>query len=271
MKWNKKKIIRWVKVVALLYGSIGIALYYLQEKFLFHPVSLPRDYRYKFAMPFEEDELALSKTDTMSYVRFYPSDSMRKGVVLYFHGNRENINRYAPFTTTFTRNGYEVWMPDYPGFGKSVGERSESNIYHQVLQLYRMARSRYGSDSIVIYGKSLGTGFAAYVALNGPARRVVLETPYHSIPALFGCYAPIYPTGPMSTYQIPAHEYLAEARTPITIFHGTSDWVIPYRCAARLKKVLKPSDEFITIEGGGHHNLASYPQYQQKMDSLLRR
>ncbi len=271
MKLNKKKIFRWVKVLALLYGIIGIALYYLQEKFLFHPVALSRDYTYKFDVPFKEIDVPFNNTDTISMVQFLPKDRVRKGVVLYFHGNRQNINRYASFANSFTKNGYEVWMEDYPGFGKSVGDRSEKNLYFQALQLYRMAQSRYHEDSIIVYGKSFGTGIAAYVAVNSNCSRLLLETPYYSIPALFSCYAPVYPTSSLSTYKIPTNKYLAGAVMPVTIFHGTSDWVIPYRCAARLKPLLKPADEFITIPGGTHHNLAEFDLYNQKLDSLLTR
>jgi uncharacterized protein len=270
MKLNKKKVFRWLKVLALLYGIIGIALYYLQEKFLFHPVPLSRDYVYKFDVPFKEIEVPLNKTDTMSMVQFFPKDSVRKGVVLYFHGNRQNINRYAPFAASFTNQGYEVWMEDYPGFGKSVGDRSEKNLYHQALQLYNMAKSRFHEDSIIVYGKSFGTGIAAYIAANSNCKRLLLETPYYSIPVLFSCYAPIYPTSSMSTYKIRTNEYLTDATMPVTIFHGTSDWVIPYRCAAKLKPLLKPTDEFVTIPGGTHHNLATFDLYHRKLDSILK-
>ncbi len=271
MKLNRKKIGRWLKILLLLYGALGITYYYLQEKFLFHPVPLAPGYAYHFDMPFAEVTIPFSKTDTISMVKFFPKDSLRRGVVLYFHGNRENINRYAPFTEVFTRHGYEVWIEDYPGFGKSVGTRDENTLYNQALQLYKMAQSRYHDDSIIIYGKSLGTGIASYTASLSKAKRLILETPYYSIPALLGCYAPIYPVSAMSTYKLPTHHYLEDLSMPITIFHGNNDWVIPYRCAARLKKVLKPADEFITIDGGTHHNLYSKPVYQQTIDSLLRR
>jgi uncharacterized protein len=271
MQLNRKKIWRWLKIGILLYCSIGIALYYLQETFLFHPDPLPRSYAYTFNAPFDEIEIPFSTTDTLNMVRFFPKDSLRRGVVLYFHGNRENVNRYAPFAAIFTRHGYEVWMPDYPGFGKSVGDRSEAILCNQALQVYKMAQSRYADDSILIYGKSLGTGLATYTAFYSKAKRVILETPYSSIPDLFGCYAPIYPVSAMCSYKMPSIQYLDSLPLPITIFHGTDDWVIPYRCAARLKKVLKPGDEFVTIEEGTHHNLYAQPIYQQKMDSLLQK
>ena len=70
-------------------------------------------------------------------------------------------------------------------------------------------------------------------------------------------------------YKIPTNKFLQEVNYPITIFHGTDDGVIPYRCAVKLKAVLKPTDEFITIENGTHHNLNDFTLFHQKLDTLL--
>jgi uncharacterized protein len=266
---NKKKIFRWIKMIIIVYGSIGIALFYLQEKLLFHPVVLGRDYQYKFDVPFKEAELAFNDTDTLNMVQFFAQGDTAKGVVLYFHGNKENINRYAKFAGNFTRQGYEVWMQDYPGFGKSTGNRSEAILYQQARQFYKLALSKYTANRIIIYGKSFGTGLAAYTAAAGNCKQLILETPYYSIPALFDCYAPIYPNQRMARYQLPVYQYVQETKQPVTIFHGTDDGVIPYRCAAKLKQVLKPGDQFITIDNGTHHNLNDFKQYHQVLDSLL--
>jgi alpha-beta hydrolase superfamily lysophospholipase len=265
----KKKIFRWTKIIVLLYCIIGIALYYLQDYFLFHPTVLDRNYRYQFDMPFKEVEIPFNKTDTLNMVQFTPVDSVRRGVVIYFHGNKENINRCAKFATNFTRHGYEVWMADYPGYGKTIGERTEKIIYQQSVQIYKMALTKYKKDSIIIYGKSLGSGIAAYLASVSDCKRLILETPYSSIPDLMSCYVFIYPTYRISNYKIPTYQYLQEIKLPITIFHGTDDRVIPYRCSKKLKEVLKSSDEFITIEKGLHNNLTDFPLYHQKLDSLL--
>ena len=272
---KRKTVLRWLKIIIIAYCSIGIVLYYLQEKFLFHPEKLSSAYVYSFPQdsankfPFEEINIPFNNTDTVNMIKFFPEDPVRRGVVVYFHGNRENIERYAKFAANFTKAGYEVWMEDYPGFGKSTGERTEKKMYSQALQIQKMAAARYGKDSIIIYGKSFGTGIAAYVAAESDNRRLILETPYYSIPSMFSCYAPVYPTSAMSTYQIPVYKFLQDVHYPITIFHGTDDGVIPYRNAARLKNVLKPGDEFITIEKGTHHNLNDFGLVKQKLDSLL--
>jgi esterase/lipase len=266
---KKKIIFRWLKILVLLYSAIGIALFYLQERFLFHPEKLANTYVYHFAVPFEEINIPFNATDTINMIKFFPSDSLRRGVVVYYHGNKENIERYAKFANNFTKHGYEVWMEDYPGFGKSTGQRTEKKLNEQALQIQKIAAAKYGKDGIIIYGKSFGTGIAAYVAAESNNQRLILETPYYSMPSLFGCYAPIYPTSQMATYKIPSWQYLTDVYYPISIFHGTDDGVIPYRNAARLKSVLKPTDEFITIVKGTHHNLNDFPLFHQKLDSLL--
>ena len=267
---KRRKIARWITTIILIYGFIGFTLYYFQQRFLFHPEPLPADYVYHFDVPFKEVSIALNSHDTLSLVQFLPGDSsFRKGIVLYFHGNMDNINYYAKYAKTFTDKGYEVWMPDYPGFGKSTGSITETLINKEATEVYKLAHSRFGEDSIIVYGKSLGTGPASYIASTQKCKRLILETPYYSIPSLFGSYAPIYPTDWMSRFKFPNGDYLKKVQEPITIFHGTSDRVVFYSNASKLKKVLKPGDEFVTIEDGGHNNLADFPQFREILNSLL--
>jgi len=264
------KLLKWLRNLLIVYLLMGIALYFLQTFFLFHPQKLPSGYTFRFDVPFEEVKIPFEQTDTISMVKFFPEDTVRKGVVLYFHGNKQNIERYAKFATNFTRKGYEVWMEDYPGFGKSTGSRTEEKLYRQAMLIYQLANTRYKSENVVLYGKSFGTGIASYLASEKECQQLILETPYYSIPDLFSSYAPIYPAALMAKYSIPVNEYLQKVKVPITIFHGTSDEVIPYYCAVKLKKELKPTDAFITIAKGTHHNLNEFKIFQQKLDSLLK-
>ena len=270
MPINKKNLFKWLKIIALVYASIGIALFYLQEKILFHPQKLSSNYQFKFNGRFEESFIAFDDNDTMSLVKFFPEMKPSRGVVLYFHGNMKNVEHYASYMKPFLKNGYEVWMEDYPGFGKSSGKITEKKLYEQALQVKKMADVKFSTDSIIIYGKSLGTGIAANVGSRTKAKMLILETPYYSISSLFNSYAFMYPTSLMSTYKIPTYQFLEDVVYPVIIFHGTDDGVIPYRCAKKLKKVLKPMDKFVTIEGASHNNLNKTSIYFNAIDSLLK-
>jgi len=266
---TKRKIYRISIVITLIYCSVGIALYHLQEKLLFHPVPLDRNFKFKFDIPFREINIAMNETDTLNLVQFFPPDSLPKGVVIYFHGNRGNVTGYENEARIFLKHGYEVWMPDYPSFGKTTGALTEENIYKQAKEVYKLAHSKFAAGSIIIYGRSLGTGVASYIAAKEDCGRLILETPYYSMTDLASDYAPIYPTRRMAHFKFPVGEYLENVKEPVTIFHGTADKTIPYRCAAKLKKVLKSTDEFITIENGAHNNLNDFPLFHQKLDSIL--
>ena len=160
-------------------------------------------------------------------------------------------------------------MPDYPGFGKSTGDLTETALYEQALQVYKRARQFYEPNEIIIYGKSMGTGVAVQLASVRDCKKLILETPYNSMRSLIEIYMWMYPLKSILKYQFPSNEFIKKVTAPVTIFHGTDDGVIPYSNASKLKKVLKPEDQFITLDKGTHRNLNSFPLMQQKLDSLL--
>ncbi len=270
MKWS-----RYLKIFLLLYAIVGIAVYYLQDQFLFHPETMLKKEPFDFKLPHKEINIPFDASSNLNIVQFlldsnlHPASKMPKGVVLYFHGNRKNISWYAKYVPAFTAAGYEVWMIDYPGFGKSTGPLTEDRLYAYSAQLYKLARSRYGVDSIILYGKSMGTGVAAELASKQKAKMLVLETPYYSIRSLMKRYLPIYPIDRMIHYEIPTYKFLQNIMEPVVIFQGTDDGVVPYSQAKKLQPLLKKGDQFITIEGGSHNDLMDYPLYRQKLDSLL--
>ena len=267
---NKKKLFRWIKIIVLVYCLIGIALFYLQDYIFFHPKPLPATHIFQFNISFKELTIPYSANSKMNIVQFKTKDSIPKGVVLYFHGNRQNIERYARFAPEFTRNGYEVWMIDYPGYGKSTGPFTEQKLYEWALVFYKLARARFSPDSIILYGKSMGTGIATQLASIRDCKHLILETPYYSFPSLAGNYLPVYPLDRMIRFKVPTFEYIQKVTAPITILHGSDDGVIPIRNAKRLIPYLKTGDQFVIIEEGSHNDLSKYPLFLQKLDLILK-
>lgn len=266
---NLRKIRNLFILIALIYLAGGVVLYALQDRILFHPVSLKKDHQYDFEFRHKDINIPINEESNLNIVQFLAQDSIPRGVVLYFHGNKKNISWYAKFTPYFTRHGFEVWMIDYPGFGKSTGKFTEDNLYKWALHLYDFARSRFSPDSILIYGKSMGTGIATELASKRDCRNLLLETPYYDFPSVVQHYLPIYPVRTFLHYGLPLNEYLAKVEAPVTILHGTNDHVIKYKNAKKLLPILKKNDEFVTIEGGHHNDLFEYERTIQKLDSIL--
>jgi hypothetical protein len=266
-----KKIKKWLILISIVYLSIGIVFYFLQEAILFHPVSLKKNARYSFSAPHDEINIPVNKHSSLNVVRFFSTTSVTKGIVLYFHGNKKNIGWYASYPPYFTRHGYEVWMIDYPGFGKSTGAFTEENLYRGAAILYRFAQSRFAADSLIIYGKSMGTGIAAQLASRQKCKRLILETPYFDFPSVVKHYLPIYPVEWMIHYKLPTYRYLPLVEAPVTIFQGTRDRLVTYDNARRLIPFLKKGDEFITVQGAAHNDLFRFEKTTKKLDSVLSR
>src|SRR3989337_515606 len=107
---TKKKLVRWLKIVIIIYCAIGIAVYYLQDAFLLHPVKIHENEKYSFKMPSREVNIPYDENTNINLVQFASATSQPRGVILYFHGNKNNIKRYSPFVPNLTKHGYEVWM-----------------------------------------------------------------------------------------------------------------------------------------------------------------
>lgn len=114
--------------------------------------------------------------------------------MLYFHGNADNLQHWGAYGKTFLRLGYDFMVWDYRGYGKSTGKPTAENMLADADLAYRFA-SRIipgRSNHFIIYGRSPGTGLAAYVASRHAAKRLILETPYYSPADVAATYLPMY-------------------------------------------------------------------------------
>lgn len=261
-----RKVLTWILVVYVLSGAL---LYFFQKKLIFHPIVVAADQAYHFDVPFQEMNVRVNDKTTINAILFKAAQPAR-GIVVYFHGNAQNVSYYAYASQYFTKHGYEVLMMDYPGYGKSTGTLTEEDFYADALQMYQVARTHFSPDSIIIYGRSLGTGIAAQLASVRDCKRLVLEAPYYNLTDMAMKMAPIYPYGFMLNFKFPTNEYLPNVTAPITIIHGTDDRTVPYESGLKLKEFFKKSDSFITISGAGHNNLKEYPLFGKTLEGLVK-
>ena len=271
MALNKRKIFNWIKVLIFIYCAVGITLYYLQDKILFHPKKISADYIFKFDASFHELNIPVNKEDTINLIQFSPADdTIPKGLVIYFHGSKGNVEHYAERVNIFLKNGYEVWMPDYPGFGKSTGSFSELKLYEQAYQIKRLADNKFKPEQIVIYGQALGCAVAANLASSTNARLLILESAYYNAPDLFNNYLPVYPWNAMIKYKFSTGEYLEDVKMPIEIISGyNEDYCLKYS-SNKLKSKLKNTDKFNVVSDNKIEYTNQAGNYEHLIKSLLK-
>lgn len=245
--------------------------YFYQHLFYFQPQKL--DVKHALTFPvhirFQEAKIKFDSATEIDVVKFLPETPRPKGVVLFFHGNRYNLEHYSTYAPYFTRRGYECWMPDYPGYGRSTGETSIPILKDLSIQLYKMANARYASDSIIIYGKSLGSGVGAYLASKRDCKMLMLETPYESISSLTSEYLFMLPVKMLLHDDLETGPYLSMVNAPVLAWHGDKDELIPLAEAIRLTRFMKPADKFYVLRSANHNGIPAVEWYHKSLDSSL--
>ena len=78
-----------MKIILIIYILGGVALFFLQDYILFRPVPLKKDYLYNFTAKHKEINIPVAENSNLNIVQFLPADSLAKGILLYFHGNKK--------------------------------------------------------------------------------------------------------------------------------------------------------------------------------------
>ena len=144
----KKKLTILLSILMGIYLLTCISLYFAQEKLLFFPDVLAKDYVYKFDQPFEELNYPIEKGKSLNAVLFQSKEN--KGIVFYLHGNGGAIDSWGMGASLFLDNGYDVLYLDYRGYGKSGGNiHSEAQLIADAQQVYDDLKSKYGEVNIM--------------------------------------------------------------------------------------------------------------------------
>jgi pimeloyl-ACP methyl ester carboxylesterase len=157
------------------------------------------------------------------------------------------------------RRGLGVVLCEYRGYGLSSGPApSEEGLYRDAeAVLDHLATRGVGPDRVALFGESLGTGVAAEMAARGRGGRLVLVTPYTSMPDMgehLTARVPILPVRLLMRERLATLEKAPRITVPALVLHGTDDELVPYAMGQRIAAAL-PRGRFLSLPGGHHNDL----------------
>jgi uncharacterized protein len=256
-------------IVLLLYGVAIVVYFLLQERFIFIAVHSSNKTSYDLASEHTEVFLDTPFNGRIHGLHIKTSEKS-KGVILYFHGNTGSIKRWGVVAEELCSFGFDVFIMDYRGYGKSRGRRSERAMHNDCEMVFQHLLKSYSEEKIVIYGRSLGSGFATKLALGHPICKLVLETPFYSLLEVAEQQAPYIPIGFLLRFPLRSDEIIEYLKNPLIIFHGTRDRTVPYKSGLKLyEKATTPNKRMVTIPGGRHNDLAKFALFREKMRAFL--
>jgi fermentation-respiration switch protein FrsA (DUF1100 family) len=249
------------------YAGICMVFYFFQHYFFFRPEILPRQFVFHYPFPFEEVDFSMEDGGQINALLFKVPNS--RGVVLYFKGNSRSLKGWGKFAKDFVGKGYDFFIFDYRGFGKSSGKRTENILYNDAQIVYKWVSDRYPEDKIIIYGRSLGSGIAARIASWNKPRMLILDAPYFSFLHQIKRFGFFLPLSVLLRYQIRTDRFLRKATCPVFIIHGNQDRLIPHRHGQMLHEMIPEKSALITIQGAHHNNLPEFAGYHEALYDLL--
>lgn len=263
----KRFLSRFLLACSLMMTGYSFYLYLHQESLIFIPSSLPKEHPFCMSLPCEEIFYEVENGISLSALRF-PVEQ-RKGAVLCFHGRGVHLGRdWGRTAARFNRMGYDFIVYDYRGFGKSDGKIDTFNIYTDPVRVYSLVSEEYGESGIILYGHSLGTAFATFVAAHHNPKALILDSPFYSMVDAACANNPYLPRTLIELilrYPLPSYLYAPKVSCPILIFHGSEDSVVPLENGQKLYSLLDGKGKFIILEGYGHNNLPASPLYEEHL------
>lgn len=253
--------------IIVTYIILCLVFYFLQDLFFFRPEKLPNYFTYKYPFPFDEVNFDMEDGGRINGIHFKVPNA--KGVVYYFKGNSKSIKGWGKFARDFVSKGYDFFMVDYRGFGKSKGKRTEAILYNDGQHVYKWLLDHYKEEEIIIYGRSLGSGIATRIASWNRPKMIILDSPYYSFISQVKRYAFILPIKLLLKYHIRTDQFLTQVNCPIFIIHGTKDRLIPFHHSQKLRKLVPNRCKLYPIPTAGHNNLPDFPEYHDYLYDIL--
>ncbi|MFO0677422.1 MAG: alpha/beta hydrolase [Polyangiaceae bacterium] len=214
------------------------------------------------ASPFPDD---LARTWKAERLRFRTRDDLAaeaayfvargsSPTLVFFHGNAEAAADNLAFGAALASRGFGVVLAEYRGYGGLSGRPSERNLYDDAeCLLALLAERRVGSESLVLVGRSLGTGVATEMASRGRGRALVLVSPYTSMHDMASRFVP--GVGPIAIADaFDTASKLPALTIPITIVHGEDDEVVPFSMGRALAEA-SPRARLIPLPRTGHNDI----------------
>ncbi len=261
---------RLVRIVVLVYLGAAIMLLFFQSRLMYQPSKELERTPGESGMEFKD--VFLTTSDGLKLHGWYVPAPKRKGVFLFFHGNAGNISHRVESVYIFNRLGYDVFIIDYRGYGRSEGKPTEDGTYRDAGAAWRYLTEQRGIPprEIVIFGRSLGGAVAVELAARCEPAAVIVESSFTSAPDLAASTFPFFPVRWLCRFRYDSLEKIASLRCPLLVIHSPDDDLIPFENGQKLFDAASEPKQFLTIEGGHNEGfLVSSDVYFRGMEEFL--
>ncbi|XP_076932861.1 uncharacterized protein LOC143598554 [Bidens hawaiensis] len=192
-----------------------------------------------------------------------------KLTVLYSHGNAADLGQMKElFIELRAHLRVNIMSYDYSGYGASTGKSSEFNTYYDIEAVYNCLKNNYGikQEDLILYGQSVGSGPTLHLASRLQRLRGVV---LHS--AILSGIRVLYPVKMTFWFDIFKNiDKVQKVNCPVLVIHGMNDEIVDFSHGKRLWELAKDKYDPLWVQGGGHSNLESFPEYIKHLSKFIK-
>lgn len=197
--------------------------------------------------------LSTSRNQLIAAFHIFLSESYP--TILFSHGNAEDLG----IIVNFLREAACIWRVnilayEYSGYGLSSGTPSEANIYSDAEAAYNYLVKDFQvpSSSIIVYGRSLGSGPSIHLAAKFPVRGLIIQSGILSVHRVAINLRITLPGDMFCNI-----DKIANVQCPVFFIHGVKDQIVPISHGMQLYNECTNAVSPYWIEEASHNNIES--------------
>jgi fermentation-respiration switch protein FrsA (DUF1100 family) len=236
----------WLAAVPLAIAAAYLALLFVVQRSILFPMPPPMS-----GPPGRAEVVRVTADGGDAYALFLPPRTPGPAALMMFwHGNGELADFWVDEFDVAREWGFGILLVEYPGYGGAPGSPSEKSIMESTRALYDWAAKdpRVDPKRIVVWGRSLGGGAAAQLAVDRPVAAMILESAFTSVSDFAARFmAPAL----LIRDRFDNRKALASYRGPLLVIHGKTDAIVPFAHGRELASIV-PGAQFRELNCG--HN-----------------
>lgn len=247
--------LKFLGIIGGIYALMVAGLYFFQGSVMYHPSPGTRPPE-QVGLP-EMSPVKIRTEDGLSLLAWWAGpSSASKPVIAFFHGNAGTL-AYRHFKIrSLLDQGYGVLLLAYRGYSGNSGIPTEEGLYTDARAAMKFLDEKsVPKDRRVLYGESLGTGIAVYLASLGHGGAIILESPYTSIADVAAARFPIFPVRALVKDHFDSLSRIGSIRIPLLVVHGERDNVVKATFGKTLFAAANQPKEASFIKAAGHIDL----------------
>lgn len=220
--------------------------------------------------------------------KLYRSDRKQrsKGTFLLFHGNAQNLTSHFFSLAWMTKQGYDVMIYDYRGYGKSEGIPELRTTHQDALTALKEGYqfSIENNSPFFVMGQSLGGNIALRAIYDFPLKDkiklLIIDSSFLSYQKMVWDKLTmawiLYPFSPLA-YILYSDEFSSGTiidklpSIPTLVIHGKKDFIVPLKFGQEIYQRLKAPKWIWEVEQGMHIDafFIKEPDYRAKFITFL--